>query len=350
MRTANLLSGDNRAVLPMIRSSSLRGFGALVDQLGGDAVSLLRRFGIEEQLLQDDDGLISITAHDLMLDAAARELACPDFGLRLAQSQDLTILGPLAVAIEACSTVAQALDCASRFMFVHSPALKVTAEEDPLGRPGVLALTYRKDLRESTYSPQGIELGLGVLYRIAVSLTAGTALRSVLVSHPPVSSVDRYVEYFGVDVRFTADVAALCVQSRVLNETFAGANAALLAMAVDHIEQHFTDPRDNVTAQVRLAIAELLRTARPTLATTARLLTLHPRALQRALAAEQTTFADLLDDVRREAARRYLTTTTLPVGQIANMVGFAEQSTLTHATQRWFGVSPREVRQGAASG
>lgn len=56
---------------PLIRAASLRGFGALVTELGGDPAELLERFGIAPQTLQDEDGLLSITAHDRMLDAAA---------------------------------------------------------------------------------------------------------------------------------------------------------------------------------------------------------------------------------------------------------------------------------------
>ena len=138
---------------PMIRAASLRGFATLVRELGGDPAEHLTRFGLPRDALDGDDGLIPITAHDLMLDTAAHELSCPDFGLRLASFQDLTILGPLALAIQASSTVAEALQCASRFMFVHSPALSVAVEPDPRRGRGVVALTYRKDLLESPYSP-----------------------------------------------------------------------------------------------------------------------------------------------------------------------------------------------------
>ncbi|MFF7011099.1 AraC family transcriptional regulator ligand-binding domain-containing protein [Streptomyces fimicarius] len=129
------------------------------------------------EALASEDGLIPITSHDLMLDTVARELRCPDFGLRLACAQDLSILGRLALAVQASSTVSEALACASRFMFVHSPVLSVGVEPDPRGRREVVALTYRKDLRESPYSPQAMELGLGLFHQVASALVGGTAGR-----------------------------------------------------------------------------------------------------------------------------------------------------------------------------
>lgn len=332
----------------MIRAASLRGFGALVEELGGNPGALLARFGIDEGALQDDDGLIPITAHDLMLDAAASELDCPDLGLRLAASQDLTILGPLAVAIQASSTLGDALNCASRFLFIHSPALRIEIEDDPVGRRGVVALAYRKDLLESTYSPQGIELGLGVFHRAAASMLGGVrALRSVLIPHAPLSPVKHYVDHFGADVRFGGSLAALCVERNVLEEGFAGANEAIRNVAIAHLSRHFHDPRLGLSAQVRVAVAQSLRSSHPNVTGVAPLLAIHPRTLQRRLAAEGTSFTRILDEVRRDAADRYLTATDIPIGHVSLMLGFTEQSSLTHAARRWFGTSPREHRRTA---
>lgn len=329
----------------MIRAASLRGFAPLVRELGGDPEEFLVRFGIPPQALEADDGLIPITEHDLMLDAVATELGCPDLGLRLAVSQDLTILGPLALAIEASSTVAEALEHASRFMFVHSPALSIGVEPDPRGARGVVALTYRKDLHESPYSPQAMELGLGLFHHAATRLLGGiTGLRSVEIPHEPLSPVDRYTSHFGVDVKFGRPTAALRVERSILQAQFSGADEVIRSVALEHLSRHYPDPTTQVAVQVRRALAQGLGVANLSLGHCARLLAMHPRTLQRRLSAEGTTFEAVLDGVRRDAARRYLVNTALPLTQVAAMVGFAEQSTLTHAVRRWFGITPREMR------
>ncbi len=216
----------------MIRGASLRGFARLVEELGGDPAAFTERFAISPDALTSEEGLVPITAHDLMLDAVAGDLRCTDFGLRLACGQDLSVLGRLALAIQASSTVAEALECASRFMFVHSPALSVGVEPDPRGRREVVALTYRKDLRESPYSPQAMELGLALFHRVAVTLTGGPAgLRSVELPHQPLSPVSRYAEYFGVEVSFGCPAAALRVERRLLDKEFRGADAAIRGSA-----------------------------------------------------------------------------------------------------------------------
>lgn len=98
-------------------------------------------------------------------------------------------------------------------------------------------------------------------------------------------------------------------------------------------------------ARVRAVLVQALGTAETGVTSVARRLTVHPRALQRRLAAEGTTFAALLDDVRREATHRYLTTTDLPMSRIAQLVDLAEQAVLTRCCRRWWGLPPTAVRR-----
>ncbi len=330
----------------MIRGASLRGFARLVEELGGTPGEYLARFAIPPEALTSEEGLVSITSHDLMLDAVARELRCPDLGLRLAAAQDVGILGRLALAIQASSTVAEALECASRFMFVHSPALSIGVEPDPRGRREVVALTYRKDLRESPYSPQAMELGLGLFYRVAVTLLGGPAgLRSVELPHRPLSPVPRYTGFFGAEVRFGCPTAALRTERRLLDEEFRSADTTIHRLALDYLTSHHTDPERLVSTRVRRAVTGIVGAGPVTIGHVARLLALHPRTLQRRLAAESTGFEEIVDDVRRDVALRHLTTTDLPLGQVAAMAGFADQSGFSHAVRRWHGASPTEVRR-----
>ena len=77
-------------------------------------------------------------------------------------------------------------------------------------------------------------------------------------------------------------------------------------------------------------------------------LSLHPRTLQRRLAAEGATFEHLVDAVRKE---QFLELIGLPTGpvmtQIAHILGYAEVSVLTRSCKRWFGATPREMRKRA---
>ena len=78
-------------------------------------------------------------------------------------------------------------------------------------------------------------------------------------------------------------------------------------------------------------------------------LALADRTLQRRLHAEKTSFQQLLDDARRELARKYLADEHWSLGQVADQLGFVDQSNFFRACKRWFGLPPGQYRQRLAA-
>ncbi|NMN95831.1 helix-turn-helix domain-containing protein [Antrihabitans stalactiti] len=74
-----------------------------------------------------------------------------------------------------------------------------------------------------------------------------------------------------------------------------------------------------------------------------------PRTLRRRLAAEGTSFRELLDEVRRKRAIELLAT-ELTVEEIAKQLGYAETANFTHAFKRWEGTAPSYFRAGGRAG
>lgn len=326
----------------MVRAASLRGLPALVEGLGGDSAALLGRFRVLPPALESDDAVIPSPAAGRILETAAAELGCPDLGLRLAGQQNAAVLGPLALAIENSPTFGAALETANRFLFVHSPALTVSQIADPAGRPGVVGLLYRGT---EPMPPQVVDLGLGLFHRIILLLHGGPyGLRSVHLPHGPLAPVGNYTGFFGADVRFDQPDAVLRVPSGLSARPVPGGNQVLRDIAVDYITSHFPAPGRSMTDRVHLLATQALGSSPVEVGTIARLLRIHPRTLQRRLAAEGATFEAVLDDVRRATAARLITQTDLPFSQVTAMVGLAEQSALSRAARRWFGRSPRELR------
>jgi AraC-like DNA-binding protein len=66
--------------------------------------------------------------------------------------------------------------------------------------------------------------------------------------------------------------------------------------------------------------------------------------MQRRLGEGGTSFEVIKEEVRRELAVRYLSQTRLSMSQIALLLDYGEQSTFGRSCRRWFGHSPREMR------
>ena len=97
--------------------------------------------------------------------------------------------------------------------------------------------------------------------------------------------------------------------------------------------------------RARSLIAHRLSEAPVELAWVASQLAISPRTLQRALQDDGRSFSGLVDEVRCELAKNYLTDASLGVVDLAFLLGFSEQSAFQRAFKRWTGMTPGDYRQ-----
>ncbi len=339
-RDKYLILGD----MSVIRSAGLRGFRVTVAELGGDAEELATSCGLPVAALDTDDLLVSDQAVAAVLELAAHRLDCPDLGLRMSARQDLAMLGPLALAIRSSPTLADVLECSSRYLFVHARSLSLSLDPDPYGDRGVVALRY--GVRAAAAAPvQGTDLGLAFVHRAIQRLLGDRyGLRSVELPYRPPAPLSVYERFFGAPVRAGRRDALLRVPSSLAARRLSGGDEQLHRLAMEFLAQQTATTGSSVVPTVRAAVKQLLGTTPPEIGVVAGLLAMHPRTLQRRLSAEGTTFAAVLDDVRRTETRRYLTTTDISTSQIASLVGLTEQATLTRCCRRWWGRPPTAIR------
>jgi AraC-like DNA-binding protein len=74
-------------------------------------------------------------------------------------------------------------------------------------------------------------------------------------------------------------------------------------------------------------------------------ITMHPRTLQRKLAAEDTSYSQILDKYKKEVAVGKLTNTSGSIADIASDLGFADCSAFYRAFKRWTAMTPNQYRQ-----
>jgi AraC-like DNA-binding protein len=333
--------------MALIRSAALRGFRATVAELGGDADRFASEVGLSVAALDSEDLLIPVVKLAAVLRYASAKLGCPDLPLRIAPRQDLSMLGPLALAIRSCSTADEALTCAARYVFVHSPNISLSLEADPYRARGVAALRFGTPVVSRTHDPT-VDLGLALLHTYLIELVGGPyGLRSVELPYLPLARLSVYEDFFHAPVRVEQDAALLRLPRTTLKRPLKeGGNLHLRHLAEAFLAEKFTSSAARDFApQVRAYVQQSLGTTAPDIASVAAMFGLHPRTLQRRLSEEGTTFGHLLDDVRRHAARRYLTGTDMPMTQVAALLGLSEQSALSRCCRRWWGTTPRSVRR-----
>ena len=76
----------------------------------------------------------------------------------------------------------------------------------------------------------------------------------------------------------------------------------------------------------------------------ARVLATSARSLQRRLSAAGTSYQELLDSTRCEAATRYFQDRRISIGEVAYLLGYSEPPAFHRAFKRWNGITPQEFR------
>ena len=154
----------------------------------------------------------------------------------------------------------------------------------------------------------------------------------------------------GLQDRLNADQTALIFPAGQLERPVPGANSRQRAMLEESVAKYWAVTLPSVADQVIRLLRQRVLFGDFAEETIARRLTMHPRALNRRLKAEGTTFRKLLNEVRFEVAGQLLLGTRMGVTEIASALGYADTSAFSHAFSRMAGTPPHTWRvSGGAS-
>lgn len=333
-----------RADEPIVGAAVLDMFPELVRQLGGDPECLMSRARIDPAATYHSDSvLIHKTVAHLLRDAA-EDLACPEFGLRLAAMQDChKVLGPMGVAMKNSSTVGEAIAYCAQNIHTYSLAMRSYLEPE---LPQRSLLRVEVLLRDKIDVRQIIEHALLLASHGIIDISDGAAqVREVWFKHAAQFSPSTYRDFFGCEIRFGQRANGVVLTDDDLRSQVVDADGMLYKMAVSFIELRYPPAQPPIQMCVRTLIEQRLADPDCTNDRIAASLCVRPRTLQRRLRAEGTSFDEMKDTVRREVAIHYITRTDMPLLQVAEKVGYAESSVLSRSCYRWFSASPRQLRR-----
>jgi AraC-like DNA-binding protein len=327
----------------MVQAQSLRGYRELVRDLGGNPTRLLRKAGIDPAALDQLTAFVSFETVADLLEQSSRELNSPDFGLLLAERQDIGILDHLAVAMRYSDTVGDAMHSASKYLDVYNAAVSFTIGTGE--HRDQVRLVFKLSPGHHLRWAQMAEHGIGLSCRILIQLSEGHChLQGVWFPHPPVASEAIYRTRFHAPLTFRSGQAALAIARQDLDLPISENFTELHDLATRYLESQLPRGRTAFTVQVRQTIEPLLGTATCNQRDVARALYMHPRTMYRRLQAERTTFEEIKDEARRDLAQRYLAQPELPLSQITALLGYSEQSAFGRSCRRWFSTTPRDTR------
>jgi len=332
--------------LDIVRAAALTGFEGLVRDLGGDPVAILRACGLDLSDLADPDRYIPCRNTSMAIEEAARALGVRDFGFRLCELQDVSSLGLLALIMQSASSVRESMLLGTKYIYFHNHALGYRSFMDP--DTGLECLEVFHRLEALPDLPQVTEICICYMYRLIAMLSDG-ALQPAAIHfrHAPIGTAAQYRQHLGQSPRFNAPFDGISIDPMAWRRPIPSRNQPLQHL-VERILLGLSPARElSVSAQTSSVLHSLVRAGIADLNTVARAMGLHPRTFQRRLCAEGVVFDELRDAARKAWARELLAQPGLSLVHITHLLGFADQSVLTRACQRWFGAAPKRLRQDA---
>jgi len=197
--------------------------------------------------------------------------------------------------------------------------------------------------------PDLSEALLCIYYLILEHLTQGR-LNPIEVRFTHSGTTDKgvYRQVFQAPIRFGAKRDELIVAAESLNLPIDLANRELFELLESHAIRiantlgKVNPWTDKVIGRISSMVVKGIN---PTLDSVSKQLALSRRSLQAKLNAEQTTFRNCLETVRKQVALDYLARPEFSVCDIGFLLGYSEQSAFNHAFKRWTGKSPIDFRK-----
>ena len=301
----------------------------VVEEVEGraDKDALLATLGLERGGPVDPARMIEASEYYDFLERVAGVDADPTtFPLRVGAAMRCDDYGAFGLAWKSATTLRGSYARAERYALVLSTVSGYEVEPTP---DGAFMHLHRGGERRL-----GLRLSNEATLASIASISHQVASKpfrpvEVHVKHPAPDSIAAHEAYFGCPVHFGSDRDALLVSKATL---------------------HRMEDRSGLDGRVRELVTTSLSEGVPLLSDVARRLAMSGRTIQRRLAEEGTSFQELVDDARRDLAKRLLQETEFSLIEVAFMTGFSEQSALTRAFKRWVGSTPGAFRSDSRMG
>lgn len=326
-------------MVALVRAAALTNFPEVAQALGYDPAAALRRAGLSTAVLKQPDQRIAASAVAQLLEQAARATRCDTFGLRMAQSRQLSNFGVLSLLLTHQPTMRDVLTTQIEYLHLLNESLALHLED--AGR----LVIVRADVVAASPARQSVELAVGVIYRMCAALM-GANWRAVSVnfSHAAPADLALHRRIFECRIDFDSDFNGMVCRAADLDVPNPSADPVMARYAKPIVEAASGPAPASVAQEVRKAIYLMLPMGRANCQLVAQALGSSLRTLQRQLDLERVTFSDLMNEVRRNLAERYVGNARYSLGHVATLLGYTTHSAFTRWFTAQFGESPAAWR------
>lgn len=277
--------------------------------------------------------------------ALTEEPALPFY---IGMQMKLSSHGFIGFAAMTADTVAQALELVERFISLRIMgfALRLTRDGERASIHLDTGLTLQP-LRDGAVA--ALMIGLGQMAQV---ITGQTLFGMAEIDIPYNARYESFRHIIPAQISFDRPGNVIHFEASYLDLPLVMADSHSMQLAVEQCERELMalGLNNRFIMQVRQLMKKQPQGFH-SLEEVADLLHMSERTLKRQLAHEGTTFSDILEDMRRQAAIELLERGEESVERIADSLGYSDVANFSRAFKRWTGASPAQYRRslGAVS-
>ncbi len=310
--------------------------------LGLDERAVLRRAGQPAGLFAGDGSHISLDAFYALHQAAEEEAGSPTVAVRAGSILSVELFDPAYFAAVCSPDLHTALRRLAAYMELVGP-FSLTASSDDRSTKVRFRCKYRPDVVRALGLSQ-----LAFLVSLARRATRHHVVPRRVVVAGATDELGGCADFFGCRL-VSGDGYDLVFDAADTTRPFLTHNDEIWQTFEPTLRRNMVeaDAGRSMSDEVEQALFEFLPSGRTGMADVARELGVGTRTLQRRLAAEGTTWLEVLNRTRERLARHYFASTDLTPTEVGFLLGFGDPSSLFRAFHRWTGTTPGAWREEA---
>jgi len=338
--------GPDDKVYPVVKLATL------MESLAAEGVTpeeALDGVRISKSELSSPATLISLNQIIEFYRRAAHLSPTPHFAYRAGQRFHVSTYGMYGFAILSSTNFHETMRFAIEYHRLATPTTELSFKEQdncsawsiaPVPHPRVDAVLYRFLVE--------LQFGIHVSLHREV-MGQSFAPREFQVTYLPPGDVQVYCDAFGCHVAFGQPENRILFDAGWMNGAPRLGNEITYSSLVPMCERMLNELhlRAGLAGKVREML--LVNLAHPaSFDSVAKYLAMTPRTLRRRLLEENTSYRNLIDELRMHVAVKYLRDTELTIDNVADFLGFSDSANFRHAFRRWTGKAPQEFRRSSA--
>ncbi len=301
------------------------------------------------ETLASAKGFIAFEQYKQMIRNASAEFDQPNLGLLLGSELGLTTHGMLGIAALASLTYGDAIILTSRFFKCRFPVIECAYKE----MDDYVYLELQENISIEGVKPFLIESIFTSLRDVSKLLISDHYEKIEFeFDFPDPGYGKEYIKTLGNKIHFNRPVNRMIVPKAVKFMSLKMAEPLTRELAEKSCEKVLKNfsQQSSIAEKIRMLLCcdehELLNFTFPQMEKIAANLNMSPRTLRRRLKLEGTCLQELVDEIRKKLALRYLTETQLSITQISSQLDFNDASYFTKSFKRWIGITPSQYREG----